>query len=51
MTYRRLMESMTTAAAREAALDLCVLHGYETEVSQDDDEYIESIELMETGGC
>jgi hypothetical protein len=51
MTYKRLMESVKTAKAVEAARELAVMFGEQTQASEDDVEYIWAIELRETGGC
>lgn len=51
MTYQRLLESVHSYHAQEEAQSLCILNGYETEASQDDVEYIEAVELRETGGA
>jgi hypothetical protein len=51
MTYERLIKSVKTAKAVEAAKELAVMFGYETQASEDDVEYIWGIENRETGGC
>lgn len=51
MTYKRLADSVKTTKAVEAALQLAIMFGYETQASEDDVEYIWSIENRETGGC
>ncbi len=53
MTYEKLMLGCITSVAGAAARDLCYLHGFETEATQDDIEYIENLDLdiMEMGGC
>jgi hypothetical protein len=51
MTYERLIKSVHSTKAVEAAKELAIMFGYETQASEDDVEYIWGIENRETGGC
>jgi hypothetical protein len=51
MTYERLMKSVHTTKAVEAARELAIMFGYETQASEEDVEYIWGVENRETGGC
>lgn len=51
MTYERLISTVHTSKAVEAARELAVLNGYKTQAEEEDVEYIWGIEHRETGGC